>query len=72
MLHPTDPKKLNNKEDTSYVAWILPRRGNKILIRRKWREGTGWEREYRDYLKVVTIRCVKRQGIGLDDYETEW
>jgi hypothetical protein len=43
MVHATDPKKLNKKAGTSKDAWISLRRGNKIFIRGRWREGTGRE-----------------------------
>jgi hypothetical protein len=45
MLHSTDPKKLNKKEGWNEDAWISLRRGNKIVIGGRWREGTWWERE---------------------------
>ena len=44
MLHSTDPKEPNNKEDPREEAWIFLRRGNKIDIGNGWMEGTGWER----------------------------
>jgi hypothetical protein len=46
MLYSTDPKKLNKKEGPSKDAWISHRRGNKIVIRCRGREGSGWEREF--------------------------
>jgi hypothetical protein len=44
MIHPTDPKKPNKKEDPSEDASILLRRGNKIIMGARGREGPGWER----------------------------
>jgi hypothetical protein len=35
---PSDPKKLNKKEDTSEDACISLRRGNKIVLGGRWRE----------------------------------
>ena len=43
MLQNTDPKKLSKSEGPSKEAWISLGRGNKIVIRTKWREGTGRE-----------------------------
>ena len=45
MIHPTDPKKLSNKEDPMEDSLISLRRGNRIFIRHRWREVTGWERK---------------------------
>jgi hypothetical protein len=45
MLLSKDPRKLNKKEGPSEDAWISLRRGNKIVIRGRWREGTGREVE---------------------------
>jgi hypothetical protein len=47
MLQSTDPQKLNKKEGTSKDARISLRRGNKIIIRGRWRERTWWERGWR-------------------------
>jgi hypothetical protein len=47
MLHSTDPKKLNKKKSPSENAQISLRMGNKIIIRERWKEGTGWERGLR-------------------------
>jgi hypothetical protein len=44
MLHSTDPKKLKQKEVTSKDILISHRMWNKIVIRGRWREVTGWER----------------------------
>jgi hypothetical protein len=44
MLYSTDLKKLNKKEGPSKHAWVSHRKGNKIVIEGRWREGTGWER----------------------------
>ena len=44
MLHSTDPKKLNKKEGPIEKACISLRRGNKIIIRGRWREET-WRKE---------------------------
>jgi len=41
MLHSTDSNKINKKEGTSKDARISLRGGNKIVIRGRWREGTG-------------------------------
>jgi hypothetical protein len=48
ILHSTDPKKQNKKEGLSENAWISLRRGNKIVIRGKWMEGTGKEWRWRE------------------------
>jgi hypothetical protein len=56
MLYSTYPKKLNKKEGTSEEALISLRRGNKVVIRGRWREVTGreggWGREWmiQDYV----------------------
>ena len=63
MLHSTDPKKLNKKEGPSADAWILLKRGNKIVIRGRWREGTGWERRWGGECRVW-IRCGKNRSNG--------
>ena len=39
-----DTKKLNKKEGTSEEALISLRRGNKVVIRGRWGEGTGRKR----------------------------
>ena len=44
MLQSTDPKKLNKKEGPSEDASIPLRRGNKIIMGGRGREGPGWER----------------------------
>jgi hypothetical protein len=41
MLDSTDPKKLNKKKGPSEETSISSRRENKIVIRDKWKEGTG-------------------------------
>ena len=41
---PSDPKKLNKKEDTSEDACISLRRGNKIVLGGRWRAETEWEK----------------------------
>jgi hypothetical protein len=38
-LHSKEPKKLNEREGPSEEAWISLRRGNKIAIKERWREG---------------------------------
>jgi hypothetical protein len=43
MLCYTDPQKLNEKEGTRKDALISIRKGNKIVIRGRWREETGRE-----------------------------
>ena len=40
----TDPKNLGNKESPREDVRITLRRGNKIVIRGRWKEGTGWIR----------------------------
>jgi hypothetical protein len=40
MLYSKDPKKLNKKKSPTKDALISLRRGNKILIGDRWREGT--------------------------------
>jgi hypothetical protein len=42
MIYPTDPKKLNKKEDPSEGASISPRRGNKIIMGERRREEPRW------------------------------
>ena len=44
MLHSTDPRRLERKEGTSKDAQVSLGRGNKIVLRGRWREGTGWKR----------------------------
>jgi hypothetical protein len=44
MIHPTDPKKLNNKEGPSEDASIPLRRGNKIIIGGREKEELWWEK----------------------------
>ena len=39
-----EPEKLKKKEGTSEDACVSHRRGDKIVIRGRWKEGTGWER----------------------------
>ena len=49
-LQPTDPKKLNSKENPREDAWISLRRGNKV--ERRWREeGTGWGRGWEEEVR---------------------
>jgi hypothetical protein len=43
MLHATDPKKINKKEGLNKEACISLRRGNKTVLRGRWREETGSE-----------------------------
>jgi hypothetical protein len=43
MVHSTDQKKLNKKEGPRKEAGIALRRGNKIVIRGRWKKGTGKE-----------------------------
>ena len=56
MLHSTDTKKLNKKEDPSKEAWVSLRRENKMVLRGRWKEGTGkeevwrWEWETQDHV----------------------
>jgi hypothetical protein len=46
MLHFIDPEKLNKKKGPSEEACISLRRGNKIVIKDRWKEGTGKEGEW--------------------------
>ena len=57
---PQTPKKLNKKKDLSKEALTSLRRGNKIVIRDRWREGTGWEREWEEE-RGFRIRCGEGQ-----------
>jgi hypothetical protein len=40
----TDPKKLGNKECPREEAQVSHRRGNLIVVKDEWREGTGLKR----------------------------
>ena len=44
MIQPTDRKKLNIKEGPRKDASISLRRGNKIVMEGRRRNGPGWER----------------------------
>jgi hypothetical protein len=44
LLDSTELQKMHNKEGLNKDAWISLRRGNKIVIKGKWKEGTGFER----------------------------
>jgi hypothetical protein len=39
IIHPVNPKKLKEKEDPSEDSWIPLRRGNKIVLKGRGREG---------------------------------
>jgi hypothetical protein len=41
MLYPTDPKKLNKKEDPNEGASIPLRMGSKLIMRGRGKEGPG-------------------------------
>ena len=69
MLHSTDPKKLKQKEVTSKDILISHRMWNKIVIRGRWREVTGWEREWIGSFK---IRCGEEYERWPNDHENEW
>jgi hypothetical protein len=68
MLHSTDPKKLNKKEGQSKEGRISLRRGNKIVIRCKWREGSGKEGEKKG-MGGFRIKCGKGLGRWLHGHE---
>jgi hypothetical protein len=71
MLHSTDP---NKKEGPSKDACVSLRRGNKIGIRCRRREGTGREGEWVGQLggRRVRVRCAERQEKLLDSHKDEW
>jgi hypothetical protein len=45
MLHSADTKKLSNKKGPIEEACMSLRRGNKVVIRCRWREGCGRKRD---------------------------
>jgi hypothetical protein len=69
MLHSTDPKKINKKEGPSEDASILFRKGNKIIMGGRGREGLGCERGGD---KRGRIRYGNRQERGPEGQENEW
>ena len=60
MIHPTDHKKFNKKEGPNEDTSVPLRRGNKIIIRGRGREGPGWKRG-RGREKLGRIRYVGKQ-----------
>ena len=61
MIQLTDHVKLNKKEGQNVDASIPLRRGNKIIMRDREKEGLGWERGGKG--KKVCV-CGGRQGMG--------
>jgi hypothetical protein len=67
--------KLNKKDHQSVDASILLRRGNKIIMGGKWREGPKWEREEEKWEQdqVWQETVEKSRGSGkLREYVTVW
>ena len=72
ILHFTDPKKLNKKKGPSEEAWVSLRRGNKIVLRGRWRERPGWNRGWGEKWAVFRIRYEERPGKWPGSPENEW
>jgi hypothetical protein len=58
-----DPKKLNTKEGPREEAQILLKRGDKIVIGIRWREGARWEGGWEGEWGFMS-RCGERQERG--------
>ena len=54
-------QKLNKKEDSRKGSLNL-RKGNKIVLRGRWREGTGYERGWREKWRKFRIRFRIRRA----------
>lgn len=54
-------RRLSKKRCSKEDAWISLRRGNKIVIRDRWKEETWWERRC-ERGTGMGIRCEERAG----------
>jgi hypothetical protein len=68
MLHSTDPKKLNKKEDPIDDASISLRKGDKIVIGRE----LGGRRDREMNRWRFRIRCGEGQERLTDGHESKW
>jgi hypothetical protein len=71
MIKLTDCRKLNKKEGPSVDTLNPLRRGNKIIMRSRWREVLGLERGGREE-KGGNIRYAERQESNPEGQENEW